>query len=96
VREAASHRAAIAHLQVADLRGALGDGSQCGAVELGCQHELVPGCERPDAELSASDLDAAERELADVDEERGPRDPELHDGEERLAARDRLRVGVGE
>ena len=41
-------------------------------------------------------VDAAEVEPGDVDDERRPRDAELHHRDERLAAGDRLRVGLGE
>ncbi len=49
-----------------------------------------------DVELSVALLDLTQLEARDVDDERRPRDAELHDRDERLPAGDRLRVGLGE
>ena len=49
-----------------------------------------------DVQLAVAFLDAAQVEPRDVDDEGWPRDAELHHRDERLPARDRLRVRLGE
>ncbi len=58
--------------------------------------QRVPGRQRSHVENLPTDLDAAEVEPGDVHHERRPRDAELHHRDQRLAAGDRLGVGLGE
>ena len=92
VRDRAADRAAMAHLGVADVRGDLWDH---GAVpgEHGVAHELgVPG-ERADRDPVAVLPHVAEVvEPADVDEHRRAREAQPEHGDQRLAAREQLRV----
>ena len=94
MHEASADRSEVAHLQVADVGRALGDRLEAWIERASV--ELVPGRERADVELAVTLLDPAELEPRDVDDERWPRDAELHDRDERLPARDRLRVRLGE
>ena len=75
---------------------ALGDRRERRAGERLRVDELVPGRERADVELAVALLDTAQLQARDVDDERRPRDAELHHRDERLAARDRLRVRLTE
>ena len=94
VREPAADRAEVAHLEVADAGGAIGERSK--GRPRAASLELVPRGHRADHELAVTLLDPAQAERADVDDDRRPRDAELHRGEERLAAREELRVGCSE
>ena len=67
---------------------------KAGRAPLRC--ELVPRRHGADHELAVTLLDPVEAEPADVDDDRRPRDAELHRGEERLAAGEELRVGLRE
>ncbi len=96
VDDASSDRAAVSHLQVADVAGALSDRGQRRSSQRIGGDQRVPGRQRAHVENLAADLDAAEVESRDVDHERRPRDAELHHRDQRLAARDRLGVGLGE
>ena len=58
--------------------------------------QIVPGRQRPDVQLAVALADAAEIEARDVDDERGPRDAQLHHGDERLPTGDRLGIGLGQ
>src|SRR5207342_1178419 len=96
VRDAPSDRAEIAHLEVAYLGRALRDRGECRARQRIRADELVPRRERADVELAVELVDAPQREPRDVHDERRPRDPELHDGDQRLTAGDRLCVRLCE
>ena len=67
-----------------------------GRFSSGASLERVPGRERADAQCVVTELYAGEVEPSDVDESARPDDPQLHDREERLTARERLRLRVGE
>ena len=92
MRQAAADRAAVADLAVADQRGRLGEHGTSGADELRLRHLRVPR-ERADPDAVAIVLDSAEpRDPADVHQGRRGCEPQLHRGQEAVAARERARV----
>ena len=93
--EAPAERPPVSHLQVSDVAGAVGDcGERCQS-QLDRACELVPRREGTDVEL-AVETHASEIEASDVDQDARPNDPQLQDRKERLPARERLRIGIGE
>ena len=91
-----AERPPVSHLQVSDVAGAVGDcGERCQS-QLDRACELVPRREGTDAELGAVETHASEIEASDVDQDARPNDPQLQDRKERLPARERLRIGIGE
>ena len=93
MHDAAADRPEVAHLEVSDAARALGDRLETWMRDV---RQVVPRRERADVELSVSLRDLAQLEPRDVDDERWPRDPELHHRDERLPAGDGLGVGLGE
>src|SRR5262249_25954711 len=92
VDDAASDRAEVAYLEIADVLRALADPGQTRPAEGRGAEQLRPGRQRADAQLAVALPDSAEVEAGDVDHDRRPGDPQLHHGDERLSAGDRLRV----
>ena len=94
VRDRAADRAAVAHLWVADERGGLSD-QRAVLREHRIADELrVPG-ERADRDPVAVLADVAQLvEPADVDEQRRAREAQAQQGNERVPARQELRVLV--
>ena len=70
--------------------------ASAGALDFARTGERVPGDERAEAQLAVAQLDPVQPEAADVDEPGRARDPELHRGQERLAAGEGSRVRLGE
>ena len=94
--EAAAHRAAVPDLEVADALCAVDERGERRSPQFLRLCEIAPGRERSDPEVSVALRYSAELELADVDEQPRPDQPQLQDRDERLAAGERLRVRLGE
>ena len=94
VGEPAADRAEVPDLKVADAGRAIGERAE--SRPHAAPLELVPRGHRADHEVAVTLLDPVEPEPADVDDDRRPRDAELHRGQERLAAGEELRVGLRE
>src|SRR5262245_23166896 len=94
MRDAATDRPEISYLEIPDAPRALRDRRQCGPAELLGVDQLAPGRQWPDVELAVALGDPAQLDARDVDHDRWACDPQLHHGNERLSARDRLRVGL--
>ncbi len=78
MHDAAADRPEVAYLEVSDAARALRDRLETGMRDV---RQVVPRRERADVELSVSLRDLAQLESRDVDDERRPRDAELHDRE---------------
>ena len=92
MRDGAADRAAMPHLWIADEPRRMRD-DRAVLLHERVVRQVVMTCERPDRQLLARV--AHVRELvdpADVDEQRRLREPELHERQERVTAREELRV----
>ena len=90
VRDRAADRAAVANLRVADEAGRLGDDRALGPQELALL-DVPVAREGADRDRVPVVLDVGEvGDPADVDEQLGPREPQPHEREQRVAAGDEL------
>ncbi len=95
VRDRAADRAAVPHLRVADRADGLGEDRARGAQEL-VVLEVVVARERADRDRVAVLAHVREvGEPADVHQQLRPGDPEPHERQERVPAREELRVRAG-
>jgi hypothetical protein len=93
VGQAAADRAAVAHLRVADRRGRIDQ--RLVALQAGVAGDLIIGRERADAPAAALGGHAAQlTDIAQVDQQRGRRQAQLHHRQQAMAARQRLGLGV--
>ena len=77
--ETSADRAAVAHLEVSDIGRTVGDRGERRAAELCRFDQLAPRRQRAEVKRVITNLHVTEREPSDVDHERRPGDPELHD-----------------
>jgi hypothetical protein len=96
VRDRAADRPAVPHLRIAHLAGDARD-QRTGPGEDRVEREVVVPAERADRDPVAVLTDVAEVvEPPDVDEQRRPREPEPQQRDQRVAAREHLRVLAAE
>ena len=96
VGEAPADRAAVANLQVTDLGRTVRDCGERLSAQVARAGELVPRRERADASLVPVHAYAVKLEAADVHEHARSDDAQLQHREERLPAREHLRIRVCE
>ena len=84
----------MTHLRVADPCRRLGDQRVRPLQELVCRH-IVVARQRPDRDPVSVLAHVGElRQPSDVDEQLRPREAELHQGQQRVPAREQLRVAA--
>ena len=95
MRDRAADRPPVAHLRVADEPGGLGDDRALGPEEL-ARLQVAVARKRADGDrVTVLTYIGEVGDAADVDEQLGTREPEAHEREERVAAREELRVLAG-